>query len=139
VQQWTPKARAACEHAMRPWIQYIRTFNVSTYMYACLRYSVRLSRRILRQTEKEGEMVLLAWVEASELGSDTGFIVTNLPGGKSPLRKGLLRARTHGESHQGQEALQVSSTRFYTSLHHHLLPNCVVISTPMTRHATHQC
>jgi hypothetical protein len=83
VQQWAVKARPACEpHAMRPWIQYIRTFNVSTCMYACLRYSVRLSRRILRQTEKEGETVLLACVEASELGSNTGFIVTNLPGAK---------------------------------------------------------
>jgi hypothetical protein len=41
--------------------------------------------------------VLLARVEASEQGSDTGFIVTNLPGGKSALRKDLLRARTHGE------------------------------------------
>ena len=35
--------------------------------------------------------------------------------GKSPLRKGLLRARTHGESHQGHEALH--------ALRPHLLPS----------------
>src|SRR5262249_12702712 len=34
--------------------------------------------------------------------------------GKSPLRKGLLRTRTHGESHQGHEALH--------ALRPHLLP-----------------
>jgi DDE family transposase len=58
---------------------------------------------------------IVARVEASEQGSDIRFIVTNLPRpGKSALRKGLLRARAHGESHQGHEALH--------PLRPHLLP-----------------
>src|SRR5437764_6550865 len=58
---------------------------------------------------------VVARVEASAQGSDIRFIVTNLPGrAKVPLRKGLLRTRAHGESHQGHEALH--------ALRPHLLP-----------------
>ena len=49
---------------------------------------------------------VIARVEATEMGSDARFIVTNLTGrGKDALREGLLRARPHGEPDQGHEAL----------------------------------